>query len=114
MNGEFPVRFSPHNAKLSRRRFLKLTAAGLVAVPAARVAMAQNAEKVDVNSDAAKALDYHDDASKVTNPKRKKDQFCHNCQFYQGKPADASAPCTVFGGKQVANKGWCATWTAKT
>jgi len=113
MNGEFPVRFSPHNAKLSRRRFLKLTAAGLVAVPAARVAMAQKAEKVDVNSDAAKALDYHDDASKVTNPKRKKDQFCHNCQFFQGTAKDKPGPCTVFQGKDVAAGGWCSTWVAK-
>ena len=102
------------NARRSRRRFLKLSAAGLAAVPAARIALAQNAQKLYEKSDAAKALDYHDDATKVTNPKRKKDQFCHNCQFYQGKPADAWAPCTVFGAKQVANKGWCATWTAKT
>lgn len=114
MSGEFPVRSKPDDAKLSRRRFLKLSAAGLAAVPAARLALAQNAGKVDEKSDAAKALDYHDDAGKVTNPKRQKDQFCHNCQFYQGKPADAWAACTVFAGKQVANKGWCATWTAKT
>ena len=110
----FPVRSTSSDARLSRRRFLELSVAGVAAVPAARLALAQNAEKVDGKSDAAKALDYHHDAAKVTNPKRKKDQFCHNCQFYQGKPADAWAPCTVFGGKQVANKGWCSTWTAKS
>jgi hypothetical protein len=97
----------------SRRRFLRLTAAGLAAVPVARIAIAQTAEKVDENSPAAKALDYHRDASKVTNPKRKKDQFCHNCQFFQGKASDPWGPCAVFPGKQVAGNGWCSTWVAK-
>jgi hypothetical protein len=101
-------------ADQSRRRFLMLSAAGIAAAPIARIAMAQGADKLDENSSQAKALDYHADASKVTNPKRKSDQFCNNCQFYQGKAADASAPCTVFQGKLVAAKGWCSTWVAKT
>jgi len=96
-----------------RRRFLRMSAAGLAAVPIGRVAFAQGEEKVDENSPAAKALDYHRDASKVTNPKRKKDQFCHNCQFFQGTAKDQWGPCTVFQGKQVAAKGWCSTWVAK-
>lgn len=98
----------------SRRRFLLVSAAGLAAVPIARVAFAQGAEKLDENSPAAKALDYHADASKVTNPKRKKDQFCHNCQFFQGKAQDPWGPCAVFPAKQVAGGGWCSTWLAKT
>ena len=97
----------------SRRLFLRLSA-GLAAVPIVRIAFAQNAEKVDENSPPAKALDYHPDASKVTNPKRKKDQFCHNCQFFQGTTKDKSAACTVFQGKQVAAGGWCSTWLAKS
>ena len=97
-----------------RRRFLLTSAASLVAAPIARVASAQNAERVDENSPPAKALDYHHDASKVTNPKRRKDQFCHNCQFFQGKPNDQWGPCAVFQGKQVAGGGWCSTWLAKT
>jgi len=98
----------------SRRRFLLVSAAGLAAAPLARVAFAQGGEKVDENSPAAKALDYHHDASKVTNPKRKKDQFCHNCQFFQGKAQDQWGPCLVFPGKQVAGAGWCSSWLAKT
>ena len=103
-----------NNAGASRRRFLLVSAAGLAAAPMARIAIAQNAEKVDENSPQAKALDYHPDASKVTNPKRKKDQFCHNCSFFQGTAKDKWAPCAVFQGKQVAAGGWCSTWVAKT
>ena len=101
------------DTRRSRRRFLKLSAAGLAGIPASRVALAQTAQKVDETSEAAKALDYHSNASRVTNPKRKKDEFCHNCQFFQGKPSDAWAPCLVLGAKEVANKGWCTTWTVK-
>jgi len=90
-----------------------MSAVGLAAIPASRVALAQTAQKVDETSEAAKALDYHSNASRVTNPKRKKDEFCHNCQFFQGKPSDAWAPCLVLGAKEVANKGWCTTWTVK-
>ena len=97
----------------SRRRFLLVSAATAAAVPMARMAMAQGAEKVDENSPPAKALDYHHDANKVTNPKRKKDQFCRNCQFFQGTAKDQWAPCTVFQNKQVAAGGWCSTWVAK-
>ena len=97
----------------SRRSFLRMSAAGLAAVPMARITSVQAAEKVDENSPPAKALDYHDDASKVTNPKRKKDQFCHNCQFFQGSAKDKPGPCTVFQGKLVAAGGWCSTWVAK-
>jgi hypothetical protein len=96
-----------------RRRFLLIGAAGLAAAPIARLAFAQAAEKVDEKSPQAKALDYHDDATKVTNPKRKPDQFCHNCQFFQGKAQDKTAPCTVFQGKHVAANGWCSTWVKK-
>ena len=101
------------DTRCSRRRFLKLSAAGLAAMSAARIAQAQTAQKVDENSEAAKALDYHNNASRVTNPKRKKDEFCHNCQFFQGKSSDAWAPCLILGAKEVANKGWCTTWTVK-
>jgi hypothetical protein len=100
---------SPEN----RRRFLRLSAAGLAAIPIVRVGRLHAAEMVDENSPTAKALDYHADASKVTNPKRKKDQFCHNCQFFQGTAKDKPGPCTVFQGKDVAANGWCSTWVAK-
>ena len=98
----------------SRRRFILVSVVTMVAAPIARLAFPQAAEKVDENSPPAKALDYHHDASKVTNPKRKNDQFCHNCQFFQGKPKDQWGPCAVFQGKQVAAQGWCSTWLAKS
>ena len=104
---------STRRAEGRRRRFLMVTAAAFAAVPIARVAMAQGPEKLDEASPPAKALDYHQDAAKVTNPKRKKDQFCHNCQFFQGTAKDKWGPCPVFQNKQVAANGWCSTWIAK-
>ena len=101
-------------ANARRRRFLVVSAAGLACAPIARLAIAQNAEKVDENSPQAKAPDYHHDAAQVKNPKRQKDQFCHNCQFFQGAAKDQWAPCTVFQGKQVAASGWCTTWVKKS
>jgi hypothetical protein len=100
-------------SQASRRRFLLVTATSLAAAPVVRLAIAQGAEKVDEKSPQAKALDYHHNAAQVKNPKRTKDQFCHNCQFFQGKAGDAWGPCTVFQGKLVAANGWCSTWVKK-
>ena len=105
--------YESNGSRQGRRRFLRMSAAGLAAVPIARVGFVQGAEMVDENSPPAKALDYHADASKVTNPKRKKDQFCRNCQFFQGAAKDKPGPCAVFPGKEVAPGGWCSTWIAK-
>ena len=58
------------------------------------------------------ALKYKMDATKATDRKDPK-ALCSNCNFYSGKPADANGPCSVFGGKLVAAKGWCASWVKK-
>lgn len=51
------------------------------------------------------------DAKKHTNHSTK--QSCGGCALFQGKAADASAPCLVFGNKVVVAKGWCSAWTKK-
>jgi hypothetical protein len=52
-------------------------------------------------------------ANKTKYPKYAADQKCANCQLYTGKPADASGPCAVFGGKLVPAKAWCSSWVKK-
>lgn len=98
----------------SRRVFLMQVAVGATAAAAASVAQAQ--AKVDPKDAQAVALGYVEDtakADKAKYPKHTPDQKCSNCQLFQGKPTDAAAACGVFGGKQVAGKGWCSAWVKK-
>jgi hypothetical protein len=102
--------------KSSRRTFLitSLGAASAFAL-ASRQALA-DAPKVTESDPTAQALGYKMDATKVDKAKYAKyaaGEECSNCQFFQGKPTDAFAPCPMFGGKQVAGKGWCSAYTKK-
>jgi hypothetical protein len=105
------------DADPSRRRIVRAGFIAALAAPFARhIALAQKpqgGEKLDENSQQAKALHYRDDATKTDDPKRKSDQFCRNCQFFQGDASAASAPCAVFQNKLVAAGGWCSSWVAK-
>ncbi|SAK44121.1 high potential iron-sulfur protein [Caballeronia pedi] len=63
---------------------------------------------------AAAAVGYKEDAAKIDKtkyPNFAADQNCANCSLYQGKSSDAWGGCTLFNGKLVAGKGWCASWT---
>lgn len=65
---------------------------------------------------AAQALGYKTDAARVDRtkyPHFSDSQRCANCQFYQGKPADANALCALFGAKQVNGAGWCKAYQAR-
>ena len=102
--------------KSSRRTFLitSLGAASALAL-ASRQALA-DAPKVTESDPTAVALGYKMDATKVDKakyPKYAAGEDCGNCQFFQGKPSDAFAPCPMFGGKQVAGKGWCSAYSKK-
>jgi hypothetical protein len=104
-----------HAADTSRRRFIKLTVAGLAGAPLANAVFSGSAEAADTVSEsdpAAVALKYKMDATKAADRKDAK-ALCSNCNFYSGKPADANGPCALFGGKLVAAKGWCASWAKK-
>jgi hypothetical protein len=64
----------------------------------------------------AQALGYKADAARVDKAKFAKyqpGQHCAICQFYQGKPADAAAACTMFGNRPVAGPGWCSAYMKK-
>lgn len=64
----------------------------------------------------AVALGYVADASKVDKDKYKTyvgGSMCSNCNLYQAKAGDATGPCTLFAGKNVAGPGWCSGWIKK-
>ncbi len=100
----------------SRRTFVMTVVAGTSALAAARVCAQATAPKLEENDPQATALGYKADASKVDKakyPQHAATQLCGGCNFYQGKAADAMAPCQLFAGKQVAGKGWCSAWAKK-
>lgn len=99
----------------SRRFFVMTLVAGGSALTALRAA-AQAAPVLAETDPQAVALGYKADSSKVDStkfPTHQATQVCSNCNFYQGKAADAMAPCQLFAGKQVAGKGWCSAWAKK-
>ena len=72
--------------------------------------------KVSEKDPQAVALGYVDDTKRADAkkfPNHTNDQKCANCQLFQGKASDASAPCTLFAGKLVSSGGWCSAWTKK-
>lgn len=99
----------------NRRRSLLFVAPALaLGLLGSREALAQ--AKATENDPMAAALGYKEDANKVDTAKFKnyvKGSTCANCNFFQGKASDASAPCTALGGKIVVSKGWCSAWVKK-
>jgi hypothetical protein len=103
--------------KLPRRDLLKGALAGLAAISVVSEASAQaKLPPVDPNEAQAKALGYVVDTTKVdakANPMHKPEQHCGNCVQFKGAATDAVAPCQIFAGKSVVNKGWCKVWAKK-
>lgn len=77
----------------------------------------------------ANAMQYKHDASKASKMRSDKKAFCNNCAKYNvcmegdkdcaplGKEAlkkAGMAPCQIFKGKLVKEKGWCLSWQAKS
>lgn len=102
--------------KHSRRTFLISATGAASALAAARFAFAQGSAPLLESDPQAQALGYKTDATKADKakfPKYAAGQMCGNCQLYQGKPADATGPCSLFPNKLVASKGWCSAWVKK-
>ena len=98
----------------TRRTFLMTLSAGTAGLSLG--AHAQAPAMVDETNPQAAALGYVADATKADTkkfPKYAAGQMCGNCQLYQGKPADATGPCSLFPNKLVASKGWCSAWVKK-
>jgi len=71
---------------------------------------------IDESDALAIALGYKGDTARVDSakyPNHTLSQQCGNCKQFQGAAADSSGGCTLFGGKQVAAKGWCSSWAKK-
>ena len=97
-----------------RRGFLRL--GGIAVVAAAVPGLASAQARVDEADAQAASLGFRNDTTKVDKakfPKHTADQKCSNCQLFQGKPADATAPCAIFPGKVVPGNGWCSAWNKK-
>ena len=91
----------------SRRRFLKLSAGGVVGLTVGGFSLKAFAnEQVNPEDAQAKAMQY-------VHKSAKEGQNCANCMLIQGNAADAWRPCGVFPGKLVSNEGWCVAWTKK-
>lgn len=105
--------------KKSRRAFVRSGVAVAFTMPILgsipRLAAAAEMPKVDVNDPQAKALQYVHDATTVDAAKRGgADRICASCRFYTAAAGSAWGPCTLFPGKSVSSKGWCASWVAKS
>jgi hypothetical protein len=104
-----------HTSSASRRRFIKISGAGLVVAPFASALFSGAAQAVDAVSESeptATALGYKMDATKASN-RKDSTAVCGNCSLYSGKPGASDGPCSVFGGKLVNAKGWCTAWVKK-
>lgn len=107
----------------SRRSFLRLTATGFLAIPAAALlrpdwAAASELPQLSEDDPQAKALGYHHDYTKVDPaefPQRDASvtQNCANCQLYTGEADAEWGGCSIFPGKAVKANGWCKTWVKR-
>jgi hypothetical protein len=102
--------------KSSRRTFLISSIGVASALAVSRTAFAADPVQLAESDAMAQSLGYKLDAATVDKakfPRYAAGQDCGNCSFYQGKPTDAFAGCPMFGGKQVASKGWCNAYNKK-
>lgn len=104
----------------SRRRFIKIAVLGAATAPVvgglAMQPAAANLPLLAEDDATAKALGYHADTTKVDAakyPSHKAEQNCLGCNLHGAPQADGNLPCSIFPGKAVAPKGWCAAWVKK-
>jgi hypothetical protein len=98
--------------KNNRRVFMMQVAAGASAM-ALGLKASQAAEKLTENDAYAKSMGFKYDTKTVDNKRwtrHKPDQACNSCQLWDGKQADAFAPCSFFGDRLTPNAGWCKNW----
>ena len=78
--------------------------------------MAAEAGQLDEADPAAAALGYRNDTTQVDSakyPQHEPTQVCADCRYFQAKTGSDWGPCTIFGGKAVHAKGWCAAYAVK-
>ena len=100
----------------NRRVFTLQLVAASSALAARQAGAADETEKVLEADPYARSMGFRLDTAQVDKakyPQHAATQVCGGCNFYQGKPTDAMAPCQLFAGKQVAGKGWCTAFAKK-
>jgi len=99
----------------SRRAFLGLCGSAALAMLPITV-IAAEAASLDINDPAAKALAYVQNTSKLKPGQEasfKAGSHCGSCALYaKAQEKSGHAPCGAFGGKLVANTGWCRAYAA--
>ena len=97
----------------SRRRFLVRTAVAAAILPLLGRMATQRAAAalppLPLTNAQAKALNYVEDATKVTSATFKPGSTCENCSFFT---ADTGA-CAIFPGFSVAPECWYKGWALK-
>ena len=105
------------NRSLSRRKAVHTLALGMAgSLLTARASFGTEPQRLAVGDPAAAALGYVEDADQVDlakYPAFVKGSRCENCLQLQGTAGSDYRPCSTFGGKLVAVRGWCAGWTAE-
>jgi hypothetical protein len=103
-----------HLDNTERRHFLRL--AGCAALAAAAISDARAAAaKLSEADPTASSLGYRQDgaqADPVKFPMRSPDQTCATCKLSRGSDGEW-IPCTLYAGKLVNAKGWCAAWSKR-
>jgi len=98
------------NGNITRRAIVKggLITSALFPVAGLFINAAAHGESaaLDPSDPTAKTLGY---VTKSAKP----DSNCANCSQFQGKAGDATGPCAIFSGKNVASAGWCMSWVKK-
>ncbi|AVP98176.1 High potential iron-sulfur protein [Ahniella affigens] len=103
-------------SELNRREFLTLIAVAGGTLALSTAAKAETLPQLAETDPTAAALGYKHDATKVDAakyPTYKAGQHCATCKLAQGADGDAWRPCSIFPGKSVDAKGWCAAYSAK-
>jgi hypothetical protein len=101
---------------LNRRTIILRGATAAAIILTAQHSVRAAGAKLEESDPMAVGLGYREDTHKVDDKKFSKHaatQSCADCQLFQGTAKDATAACTLFGGKQVATGGWCSAWTKK-
>jgi hypothetical protein len=103
-----------HKRRILLHSISTIAVTSLVGIPLSALA---DAQKVDEKEPQAVSLGYKEDTTKVDQkkyPKHDRSQVCSNCQFFQQDKASGQyGPCSIFGGKLVAAKGWCSAYVKK-
>jgi len=99
-----------------RRRFLNLCVGAIAVTFATPESRAADLPHVAPADPTAQALGYVEDATTVDAkkfPQHQPSQACANCKQFTKQPDSAYGACSIFAGKSVSERGWCAAYVPK-